>query len=49
MKIVPALAILAIIWILFHATVREFLVTGIVLVLASVLYFTRKSFARSVR
>src|ERR1700756_877752 len=33
MKIVPALAILAIVWILAHATVREFLVTGIVLVL----------------
>ena len=28
MKIVPALAILAIVWILAHATVREFLVTG---------------------
>jgi hypothetical protein len=27
MKIVPALAILAIVWILAHATVREFLVT----------------------
>ncbi len=31
MKIVPALAIVAIIWILMHATAREFLVTGIVL------------------
>src|SRR6059058_4921719 len=41
MKIVPALAILAIIWILAHATVREFLVTGIVLVIASVFYFLR--------
>ena len=39
MKIVPALAILAIVWILAHATVREFLVTGIVLVVSSVLYF----------
>jgi len=41
MKIVPALAILAIVWILVHATAREFLVTGIVLVLASIVYFIR--------
>ncbi|MFZ3375584.1 MAG: amino acid permease [Chthoniobacterales bacterium] len=41
MKIVPALAIIAIIWILAHATVREFSVTGIVLLLASGLYFLR--------
>jgi basic amino acid/polyamine antiporter, APA family len=46
MKIVPALAILAIFWILAHATVREFLVTGIVLVLSSVLYFARAAFRR---
>jgi amino acid transporter len=46
MKIVPALAILAIIWILAHATVREFLVTGIVLALSSFLYFVRKTVAR---
>ena len=39
MKVVPALAILAIVWILAHATVREFLVTGIVLALSSVFYF----------
>src|SRR5512133_3763889 len=44
MKIVPALAILAIVWILTHATVREFLVTGIVLALSSVLYFARRGF-----
>src|SRR5246127_4110392 len=42
MKIVPALAIVAIIWILAHATAREFVVTGIVLVLASFLYFVRR-------
>ena len=47
MKIVPALAILAIIWILTHATMREFLVTGIVLALASIVYFVRRSIARS--
>jgi amino acid transporter len=47
MKIVPALAILAIIWILFHATFREFLVTGIVLVLSSILYFLRRTVARA--
>src|SRR5204863_10075138 len=38
MKIVPALAIVAIFWILAHATAREFAVTGIVLALASVIY-----------
>src|SRR6184192_1578151 len=47
MKIVPALAIIAIIWILAHATTREFIVTAIVLALASALYFVRKSVARS--
>src|SRR6058998_1038815 len=41
MKVVPALAILAIIWILAHATAREFVVTGIVLALASIVYFIR--------
>src|SRR5436190_1340435 len=46
MKIVPALAIIAIIWILAHATAREFVVTGIVLVLSSVLYFARREFRR---
>src|SRR5437016_3661038 len=47
MKIVPALAIIAIIWILAHATAWEFAVNGIVLVIASVLYFLRKLMARS--
>src|SRR5256714_3523789 len=41
MKIVPALAIAAIIWILAHATLWEFEVTGIVLVIASAFYFLR--------
>src|SRR5947209_9641131 len=41
MKIVPALAILAILWILAHATAREFVVTGIVLALASIVYLIR--------
>jgi amino acid transporter len=41
MKIVPALAIVAIIWILAHATAREFIVTAIVLAAASVLYLAR--------
>jgi len=41
MKIVPALAIIAIVWILAHATVREFAVTGIVLAIASVVYLVR--------
>src|SRR5215468_5899653 len=47
MKIVPALAIVAIIWILAHATAREFLVTGTVLALASILYVARRSIASS--
>ena len=42
MNIVPALAIMAIIWILSHATVREFAVNGIVLVIASAFYFVRR-------
>jgi basic amino acid/polyamine antiporter, APA family len=41
MKIVPALAIVAILWILTHATAREFLVTGMVLALASIMYLVR--------
>jgi APA family basic amino acid/polyamine antiporter len=46
MKIVPALAIIAIIWILSHATVREFAVNGILLALASVVYLIRGQFRR---
>src|SRR5437870_4048867 len=46
MKIVPALAILAIIWILAHATLREFVVTGIVLALASIMYLLRGQLRR---
>jgi APA family basic amino acid/polyamine antiporter len=46
MKIVPALAIVAIIWILSHATVREFAVNGILLALASVVYLIRGRFRR---
>src|SRR5207253_3106438 len=45
MKIVPALAIIAIIWILAHATLHEFLVTGIVLAVASIMYAVRKRLA----
>jgi APA family basic amino acid/polyamine antiporter len=47
MKVVPALAILTILWILVHATVREFAVTGIVLAIASVLYILRVSLKRA--
>jgi hypothetical protein len=46
MKIVPALAIVAIIWILAHATTREFVVTGIVLAVASILYLIRVQLRR---
>ena len=41
MKIIPALAIIAIVWILAHATVWEFEVNAIVLGVASLLYFIR--------
>ena len=43
MKIVPALAIIAIVWILAHATLREFAINGAVLVVASLLYWLRTS------
>ena len=46
MNIVPALALVAIVWILAHATAREFTVTAIVLAVASVLYAIRR-FVRS--
>ena len=46
MKIVPALAIIAIIWILAHATMREFVVTGIVLLVASIFYLVRVGLRR---
>lgn len=46
MKLVPALAIVAIIWILAHATMREFAVTGIVLVVASIFYLIRVGLGR---
>ncbi len=40
--IVPPIAILVIIWILAHATRTEFLITGIVLAIASVLFLFRR-------
>lgn len=46
MKIVPALAIVAIIWILSHATAWEFEVNGIVLAIASLAYLARTRFQR---
>lgn len=46
MKIVPALAIIAIIWILAHATVWEFEVNGIVMAIASILYLVRSQLRR---
>ena len=45
-KIVPALAIIAILWILAHATMREFAVTGAVLAVASILYLLRAKLRR---
>src|SRR5947207_5124603 len=43
MNIVPALAIVAILWILAHATRREFAVTAAVLAIASILYWMRRA------
>jgi APA family basic amino acid/polyamine antiporter len=44
MSVVPALATIGIIWILAHATAREFTVTAIVLAVASLLYLVRTRF-----
>jgi APA family basic amino acid/polyamine antiporter len=46
MKIVPVLSIVAVIWILAHATRREFTVNGLVLAAASVVYALRALFKR---
>jgi APA family basic amino acid/polyamine antiporter len=47
MQIVPALAIIAIIWILWHATIWEFEVNGIVLLIASALYWLQRYVRRT--
>jgi APA family basic amino acid/polyamine antiporter len=41
-RVVPAVAIVAILWILAHATLREFAINGAVLVIASLLYYVQK-------
>ncbi len=46
-KIIPVLAIGVAIWILAHATAREFIVTGIVLGIATLLYMVRIAFVRA--
>ena len=46
-KIVPAIAISAILWILAHATWWEFAINGAVLVVASLLYWLRTSLRKS--
>src|SRR5262249_856778 len=46
MKIVPAIAIIAIVWILAHATMHEFVVTALVLVVASIFYLVRVQLRR---
>jgi amino acid transporter len=40
-KLIPPLSVVAIIWILAHATGREFIATGLVLAVASALYLIR--------
>lgn len=49
MKIVPPVAILMIIWIISHATLWEFEVNAIVLLIASILFFARRALANSAR
>jgi len=44
MQIVPAFAIVTIIWILAHATAREFMITAVVLVVASAFYLIASTF-----
>lgn len=44
--IIPVLAIAVIIWILAHATRKEFIVTGICLFICSLLYFVRRATAK---
>jgi len=46
-KIVPTIAIIAIVWILAHATWWEFAINGAVLVVASLLYWLRTSLRKS--
>jgi amino acid transporter len=46
-KVFPIAAIIVIIWILAHATMKEFAVAAIVLVIASGLYFLRRITAKS--
>ena len=45
-QLIPLLAIIAIIWILAHATLREFAVAGVVMVIASLLYFLQAALRR---
>ena len=45
-QLIPLLAIIAIIWILDHATLREFAVAGVVMVIASLLYFLQAALRR---
>ena len=44
MQIVPAFAIVTIIWILAHATAREFMITAVVLVVATAFYLITLTF-----
>jgi APA family basic amino acid/polyamine antiporter len=46
-KIAPAIAVIAIVWILAHATWWEFAINGAVLVVASLLYWLRTSLRKS--
>jgi APA family basic amino acid/polyamine antiporter len=48
-NLIPVLAIIVIIWILAHATVREFAVNAACLAIASVLFFVRRLFTRKTR
>jgi APA family basic amino acid/polyamine antiporter len=45
-QIFPPLAIVAIIWILAHATIREFAINGVVLLIATIVYFGQAKLRR---
>ena len=46
MKIMPLIAIIVVLWILAHATIREYAVNAIVLVIASLAYLVRAALRR---
>jgi amino acid transporter len=46
-KVVPFLAVAIVLWILWHATLSEFAMAGVVLMVASLLYWLRRALQRA--